>query len=355
MTLKAARFVHADVDAYARSSTDEFDHVDAYGVVHHLPDPGRSLAALAERLAPGGTMRLMVYNRDARQWIHVVQRLLALGRFDAARPGDVAAARLLLTRLAARLPRLQHRLDQVGRTTLRNDARFADTFLHPREARLPIDVWFERIEQAGLKVTGMFDRYGELDDLVNPLWTPPSARQLAERAADGRFENNLELYLQRHPERSEGSLFDGEILRSAQDDIRLDWTLRFKAPPAAWFAYQETAGVPLLTQRALWHGFLKAVAGKPEKLPARHLSRLSTAALQRLARLGAILPAQLPAQAKSTAHVQMCAAMDKPELPFGAEFDRDGCAAILTSVFAARGLTDDKRLVSALGRLAGFA
>lgn len=54
-----------------------YDLVYSFGVVHHTPHPDRALAQLRAYLAPGGTLKLMVYHRYA--W-KVLWILLTYGR-----------------------------------------------------------------------------------------------------------------------------------------------------------------------------------------------------------------------------------------------------------------------------------
>jgi SAM-dependent methyltransferase len=60
-----------------------FDHIVCTGVLHHLPDPDRGLAALRDVLRPQGAMHLMVYAPYGRAGVYMMQeycRLLASAR-----------------------------------------------------------------------------------------------------------------------------------------------------------------------------------------------------------------------------------------------------------------------------------
>lgn len=47
-----------------------FDHIHSSGVLHHTPDPVRILKEMRRILRPGGTINIMVYNRDS-VWMHL--------------------------------------------------------------------------------------------------------------------------------------------------------------------------------------------------------------------------------------------------------------------------------------------
>ena len=148
-------------------------HIDCYGVLHHLSDPALVLRRFAHALSPGGTARIMVYNSEARRWIHHVQRAFALLGLSAFRSEDRARGQKLLERLAEVSPPLRERFAPMRRGAFADASRFVDTFLHAREARLGLPYWLRRLEESGLRLIGVFDRYAELDDLPNPLLEPP--------------------------------------------------------------------------------------------------------------------------------------------------------------------------------------
>ncbi len=70
-------FRHEDV--FNSKAHEEFDAIDAYGVLHHTVDPARALAILARALKPGGVVRLMLYSTEARKYLEEIRSTL-LGR-----------------------------------------------------------------------------------------------------------------------------------------------------------------------------------------------------------------------------------------------------------------------------------
>ncbi len=61
------RFVQANAEELTSALDDEpYDLVYSFGVVHHTPHPERALAEMRALVAPGGTLKLMVYHR--RSW-----------------------------------------------------------------------------------------------------------------------------------------------------------------------------------------------------------------------------------------------------------------------------------------------
>jgi SAM-dependent methyltransferase len=286
---RRTKFARADLDQYLRIQTPHtFSHIDVYGVLHHMPNPSETLQLISSRLIHGGTIRVMVYNGEARTWIHHLQRMFALLGIDRLSADDIRVAKELLALAAAASPSLAARLNQLGVETLNNNARFADTFLHPRETRLSVSAWLDAISKADLHIVGLLDRYAELDDLPNPMWQAPSATDLADRARDGRFENNLELYLTHSV-----SAKTGALTRAPQSDPLWWFPYLLKAPPRLWFSYNETRNLSMTLRVKLWHAHLNWVLRRSQSNMSDLLAWLPTPALQRLVRIGAILPGQV--------------------------------------------------------------
>lgn len=290
------RFIAADLNQFLvsknNSGSASFDHIDSYGVLHHLPDPLLTLSALAKQLKPGGTMRLMVYNTEARSWIHEIQHVLRHFHADFANASDIEWAGKFLKEAASLLPNLRQKLEQMGPTLLKNPARFADTFLHPREARISYKAWTQTATQCGLKVSGLLDRYGELDELPNPLWQLPEEKILSTRSETGEFEGNWELFLCK----------DGLLETKAaatQGNGRTPLHLLLKPSPRLWWSFEETVRVSHVDRGQLWSLFLTYIHGNHRAVDDGMRKWIQThpiKASQRLARLGAILPGMVKDQ-----------------------------------------------------------
>jgi SAM-dependent methyltransferase len=121
----------------------EYGMIDAYGVLHHLPDPLEGLRALAGRLVPGGILRVMVYSSYTRREEESIRR--ALRFMKVTDPGKV---RSLLDRSApgSRLRRFSDASSEVaGRSGL------ADALLHPLVRTYRIEPFMDLVQQSSLE------------------------------------------------------------------------------------------------------------------------------------------------------------------------------------------------------------
>ena len=55
----------------------QFDVIESTGVLHHMEDPGKGLAALARCLRPGGWVRISVYSHSARRAVRMARERIA--------------------------------------------------------------------------------------------------------------------------------------------------------------------------------------------------------------------------------------------------------------------------------------
>jgi SAM-dependent methyltransferase len=89
-------FVRASIDDAARWP-ERFDRIEAFGVLHHTPDIEASCRALLRLLAPRGTMRVGLYDRDGRAWVADLRRRFAAG-VDPWSPASLRAVRARIIR-----------------------------------------------------------------------------------------------------------------------------------------------------------------------------------------------------------------------------------------------------------------
>ncbi|SMF34115.1 class I SAM-dependent methyltransferase [Pseudobacteriovorax antillogorgiicola] len=285
---KPVHFFNADIDTFLLHHCEEYDHVDCYGVLHHLANPTKSLELIHQSLKPGGTVRLMVYNLVARSWIYHVKRALLLLGFDPGLQPHVKAAQEFLKSVSFWVPNLGSKFHDMGTKTFSHPARFVDTFFHAREARIDIRDWFSAVQGCGFRVLGLFDRYAELDDLPNPLWQAPKTSDLQSRMDDKRFENNLEIYLQKETNVS--------LLKSPKTPKGLAFHLFLKTAPLSWFQFEETKDIPFTLKQKLWWHHIRCVYLQQSESIDLLLAELDTPARQRLARVGAVFPRQVKRQ-----------------------------------------------------------
>jgi SAM-dependent methyltransferase len=304
-------------------------HFDCFGVLHHTPRPSAILRRLGTLLAPGGTARIMVYNSAARGWIRHLQKAFALSGLSGADAADREEARRLLAIAAGASPALRDRLAPM-RDAFARPARFIDTFFHAREARLDLGYWLDAIADAGLEAIGLFDRYGELDDLPNPLLEMPEAGALAARIADRRFEGNLELFLAKpgpprgtNPGTARGAAGATAPIRLPLGmPSRLPSAHALRSPPAAWRGYRETCKLPLGLRMAAWRHFLSNLSGEPRQADA-WAARMPPEACARLARLGVILPDECASrELREILRMPLEAAMEPPDFPAPADLGK---------------------------------
>lgn len=133
-----------------------FDYIDCCGVLHHLPDPDRTLSDLCRLLAPGGGIGLMVYAPHGRTGVYMLQDALA-----RLAPSDEAPqARLDIARRVMRhLPRtawLQAN-SNFGDHLSGGDAGLYDLLLNPRDRAYDLPAFHALLDGAGLDVAALVE------------------------------------------------------------------------------------------------------------------------------------------------------------------------------------------------------
>lgn len=104
-----ARFPQVDVariSAYGLPFQDRFDIVFSIGVVHHLEDPSRALARMADAAKPGGAVAIWVYGAENNGWLKLLLDPVRKAVFSRLPVGAVHGLSLLpaaLVWLALRL------------------------------------------------------------------------------------------------------------------------------------------------------------------------------------------------------------------------------------------------------------
>ncbi|MCS5691122.1 class I SAM-dependent methyltransferase [Cyanobium sp. FGCU-6] len=171
------------------SGEGEFDYINSVGVLHHLDQPQRGLAALAERLARGGLLHLFLYADGGRWEIHRTQRALALMGVGTGEEGLRLGRRLFHD-----LPetnRLRRHHEQRWALDTAADANFADMYLHPQETSYDLERLFRFVATTDITFAGFSNPevwdparllQGELLDRARAL--PPRAQWELVEALD---------------------------------------------------------------------------------------------------------------------------------------------------------------------------
>lgn len=161
-----------------------FDWIECYGVLMNLPDPAASLRALAERLAPDGVLRVMVYPRWSRHRIFQVQRVAKLMGFTAERRSHPAQLRNMMLSLDRSHP-LRRAFASYRDTE--TDAGVVDAFLHAGDRGFGARELVDMAGDAGLELGSWFHR----------PWAQPEGMRAAlgmERFADPEVLDQLDLW-----------------------------------------------------------------------------------------------------------------------------------------------------------------
>lgn len=173
--------IQGDATALLQDATwGQFDHIQCFGVLHHQPDPQALFRSMVARLAPGGTLRLMIYSHKGRRLERRIQNryralwdaVLKEGEFRESAPTDDkrndgssigagnknALRELKREHLTLRLWQIYNRFFNSGPTGYRfrylglGAASVADALLHPSDPGLPPEKMMEWADACGLRL-----------------------------------------------------------------------------------------------------------------------------------------------------------------------------------------------------------
>jgi 2-polyprenyl-3-methyl-5-hydroxy-6-metoxy-1,4-benzoquinol methylase len=269
-------FVHEDLLYFCERKKEAYDHIEACGVLNHLADSESMLMALFESLKPSGTMRIMVYNTTAREWIHHLISVFRLLDFSPYSSNDLNDARVLLWLLRRHISVYAEKLERLGHDALENNARFVDTFFHVREIRRPIHEWFDLLKKTGFVPFALWDEWGQLDDLSNPLWVMPDKMVLESKVVQREFTEDLELFLYK-PDLS-------AALASKNFPKNTSWRWH-RSPPKFWKNYPELKNISFWDVHKLWRDLPRPLTQSAQMKDYPYPERV----LKRLARLGVLI------------------------------------------------------------------
>ncbi len=133
-----------------------FDYVDCCGVLHHLPDPRRTLAELRDLLAPGGGIGLMLYAPHGRTGVYMLQdALVRLAPADAPPPARLDVAKRVMRHLP---PTAWLRANaNFGDHLSGGDAGLYDLLLNPRDRSYDIPSLLGLLHGAGLSLAALIE------------------------------------------------------------------------------------------------------------------------------------------------------------------------------------------------------
>ena len=126
-----------------------FDWIVSFGVIHHTGDPVLALRHLEQRLAPGGMLALMIYNRDGRYPVYQIRRALELlGAFGIPEAAQIALARAVMAGAQPHTITAAHYRGNASYYSY--DENVVDNFFHPQDQPLTILEIGEVLTAAGL-------------------------------------------------------------------------------------------------------------------------------------------------------------------------------------------------------------
>ena len=187
--LRNLNFLHGDI--LNLEARQEYDAIEAVGVLHHMHDPAAGLRKLARALKPGGFMKLGLYRRRARLVLDEAKRIIR-ERNVGTSPGELRAVRQEIIRHhsgAARGP--------LDFTDFFYTSGFRDLLCHASEVSFNPSELKPLLDAAGLTVLG----YRGIES--------PTKAMYAEKFPQDPYMRDLDLvdeFESEHPDLSRKSL-----------------------------------------------------------------------------------------------------------------------------------------------------
>ena len=129
-----------------------FDLIVSTGVLHHLADPARGLAAIASCLRKDGVVALMLYAKYGRMGVEMMQGLFR----SMGLPQDRSSIPLIKQALAALPNDHPVRAYEAIAPDLQYDAGLIDTFLNARDRSYTITQCIDLVRNSGLVFQDLF-------------------------------------------------------------------------------------------------------------------------------------------------------------------------------------------------------
>jgi len=158
--LELHRLPIEEVDTLGR----DFDLIISTGVLHHMDDPARGMAALADRLRPDGVLALMLYANYGRYGVHLLQSVFR----DLGLEQDEESLAIVRDALDQVSPTHPIRSYLQIAPDLDDDAGLVDTFLHGREQAYTIDECRDLVANAGLVFQDVFLKASYYPPVMSP-------------------------------------------------------------------------------------------------------------------------------------------------------------------------------------------
>lgn len=129
----------------------EFDYIDCCGVLHHLPEPDLGFSALANALAPGGGIGMMVYAPHGRAGVYPLQDAFNQLTDQMTPKQKLTLAKSVFAKVPGAHP---FKVNPNLVDHEQSDAGFYDLLLHSSDRPYTITELFAALERAGLAYTG---------------------------------------------------------------------------------------------------------------------------------------------------------------------------------------------------------